>query len=165
MPRGQARAHECQHGLNLRHIGRPTRADRPHWLVRYDDPRELLDLERPADRIQLARDDPLDLARIALGKRLAYAHDRHETTPQDKRGFARNVFIGLPEQGATFGMPYDDIAATTISEHPGTDLPGKCTVGMPADVLGPKRHCAILQLAPCLIEIRIRHAHDDTHGR
>ena len=67
--------------------------------------------------LHLADDHRLDLARVALGERLAHAHDGRETGLDDGRRALIHGFVRLPEILAALGVADDDVLGTGIHEH------------------------------------------------
>ena len=89
---------------------------------------------------ELAHDHLFGLAGLALGQRLADAHDRGE--PGGERGFSFRLHhrVALVMAGAAFAVAHDDMGAPKRLEHGGRDVAGVRAGLMGRTVLSAEQH-------------------------
>ena len=104
---GEDGADEGDRLLRLLGRRRATRADRPDRLVGDDDPVELLSVNRRQVGLELAAQNRLGLAGVALGLALADAEDRLQPGGERRRDLAGQRLVGLAEVLAALGVAED----------------------------------------------------------
>ena len=119
----QLRAQQRVHRLRLFGRGRQAGADGPHRLVGDDDLRDAV-RQRVDDRRQLALDDAVGLARLALRERLADADDRRELVRERGLGLVGDELVALGVQRAALGVADDHVAAAELGQHRRRHLAG-----------------------------------------
>lgn len=108
-------------------------ADGPDGFVRDHHLAPVLDLLR--DRLQLANDDVIGLARLALLKRLAAAENDGQAGGQSVGGLGGDERVALREDGAAFRVAEDGPRDARVEKLRGGDLAREGTVGSIKDVL------------------------------
>src|SRR3954454_13562879 len=123
----------------LRHLRRrgASRADRPHGLVRQDEP--LVRTARVADRVDLDAQHRLHVACVALLLRLADARDDAEPGIERSLGAPRNSRIRLAEVLAPLGVADQRAGDAEAEQHRRRDLACVRALVLPVDVLRIRR--------------------------
>src|SRR5438067_334279 len=110
-------------------------ADRPHRLVRDDQPRRIVGGAVGQARLDLRGDDLVAAPGVVVVLELTHAYDDAQLVRQRRRRLARDHVVGLAKDHAALGVADDDPLAPTL-EHRRGHLAGEGARLLPEAILG-----------------------------
>src|SRR5439155_16095639 len=119
---------------------RAARADGPNRLVCNQNTGELVRGQRAGTTVELAAEDCLGEADVALFLCFSQANDGGQTAFQRHQSFFVDVVVGFAKELASLGMADDNVAAASFSKHGGGNFAGEGAFLAPGDVLAGDVH-------------------------
>jgi len=154
---------ETVHLLGLLGRRRAAGADGPDRLVGDDRLRQHGRRIVIEHRVELAADHRARAPGLALGERLAHAHDGRQAAAAGHRHLGRHPLVTLPVQGAPLGVADDDVMDAEIAQHRSGHLAGERPLLVLAQVLRPQAHRARAEPLGHQRQVHERRTHGQLH--